>query len=319
MKDCHLQLATWISTGLLSGPLIYLYIRTLLNAPFRLTRKDYWHFAPMISHLIYRIFILIYDCSQENWLEGFDGELFEAVHISYMSIVIRLLEYSSVLLYLAFTVQLFTRHKRRIKQFFSNTYQLELKWIQLFLSVFFFLFIYHTITDLADAIIEELSYIHSWCYRFAEAGIMVFFGLKAYFTNLQKLEALSYEDTGKVTTAARQKSYTTEMQVLSDFLINEKAYLKADFTLAELAKSLNMNTHEVSEVINSGFGVNFNEWINSFRVEEVKKKLNDPANDHISILGIAFDCGFNSKATFNRIFKQLTGSSPSDYKRNRNI
>jgi len=75
-----------------------------------------------------------------------------------------------------------------------------------------------------------------------------------------------------------------------------------------------MSLHDVSEVINTGMGVNFNELINRYRVEEVKRRLVDPKNDHLSLMAIGLDSGFNSKATFNRVFKQIAGMSPSQYK-----
>jgi AraC-like DNA-binding protein len=94
----------------------------------------------------------------------------------------------------------------------------------------------------------------------------------------------------------------------------QKAYLQTDFTLKQLAVGINKSIHDTSEIINSGFGINFNEFVNRYRVEEVKARLLDPENDHLSILAIAMDSGFNSKASFNRIFKQMTGQSPSQFK-----
>ncbi len=80
-----------------------------------------------------------------------------------------------------------------------------------------------------------------------------------------------------------------------------------------MAKEANMTRAQLSQVINSGFHKNFNDFINSFRVNAFKEKLNEGKHEQLSLLGIAFDCGFNSKATFNRVFKKITHTSPSEF------
>ena len=77
-----------------------------------------------------------------------------------------------------------------------------------------------------------------------------------------------------------------------------------------------MNTTALSFVINNGFGKNFNDFVNEFRVAEVKNKLNEGAAENLNLLGIALDSGFNSKATFNRAFKKFTGISPKEFQNN---
>lgn len=102
---------------------------------------------------------------------------------------------------------------------------------------------------------------------------------------------------------------------LSRTMSNEKPYLNPDITLPELAKIIDIPSYQLSRVINEKFECNFFDFINGYRVTEVKRKLNDPNFSHLSILGIAFDCGFNSKSAFNRIFKKITGLTPSEYKK----
>ena len=85
--------------------------------------------------------------------------------------------------------------------------------------------------------------------------------------------------------------------------------------MIDLAEKLGMNRGELSEVINVGAEKNFNDFVNHYRVEEVKRKLQQGEGEKYSLLAIALDCGFNSKATFNRVFKKLTGQSPSDYQK----
>jgi AraC-like DNA-binding protein len=93
----------------------------------------------------------------------------------------------------------------------------------------------------------------------------------------------------------------------------EKSYLNPELTLSELAIKLNTNTSVLSAAINTGFGKNFNDFVNEYRVEEFKRKATTPDSKHLTLLAIAFDCGFNSKATFNRAFKKVTNLSPKAF------
>jgi AraC-like DNA-binding protein len=85
--------------------------------------------------------------------------------------------------------------------------------------------------------------------------------------------------------------------------------------LKQLAEKINCQPHHLSQVINQLFGKNFYDFINTFRVEEVKERIKDENYRHLTLLAIAFDCGFNSKATFNSVFKKFSGISPSVYKK----
>ena len=86
-------------------------------------------------------------------------------------------------------------------------------------------------------------------------------------------------------------------------------------TASELAKGLQMSRHQLSQVLNEQLGKNFYDFINEYRVEEFKSRIQLPENNHLTLLGVAFDSGFNSKTTFNTIFKKTTGLTPSDYKK----
>jgi len=93
-----------------------------------------------------------------------------------------------------------------------------------------------------------------------------------------------------------------------------KPYLDPDLTLAGLSAMLNLPQHHLSRVINEHYGNNFFDFINRYRIEEVKQRIPDPAYGNLTLLGIAFDCGFNSKSAFNRLFRKYTGITPSEYK-----
>src|ERR1700749_3982406 len=91
-------------------------------------------------------------------------------------------------------------------------------------------------------------------------------------------------------------------------------YKDAELSLSSLADKLGIHTHELSRIINTAIKKNFYDFVKEYRVRDVVSKMQDPAYDHITLLGIAFEAGFNSKSTFNRIFKQVTGKSPVEYK-----
>jgi AraC-like DNA-binding protein len=100
---------------------------------------------------------------------------------------------------------------------------------------------------------------------------------------------------------------------LLQWMMKEKPYLDPGLTIDDLAGQLNLKRHHLSQVINQEFSRNFFEFINGYRVEAFKGMAVRPENRHLSIMGMAFDCGFNSKATFNQVFKKQEGVTPSAF------
>jgi len=92
-------------------------------------------------------------------------------------------------------------------------------------------------------------------------------------------------------------------------------FLDPEITIRKLAESLEIHPNKLSKLINSGLGKNFADFINQYRVDAVIKRINDPKYSHITLLGISFECGFNSKTTFNRVFKNMTGQTPFQFKK----
>ena len=102
---------------------------------------------------------------------------------------------------------------------------------------------------------------------------------------------------------------------LLTLMVEEQPWLEPELTLAELAHRLRTNTSLLSHVINTGCGQNFNDFVNRYRVAEAERKLQDPRLAHYSLVGIALESGFNSKSTFNRVFKKLAGRTPGEVSR----
>jgi putative ABC transport system permease protein len=102
---------------------------------------------------------------------------------------------------------------------------------------------------------------------------------------------------------------------LKEVVAANHLYEDAELTLTTLAAKLTISPHDLSRIINMGLEKNFSDLINEFRVREIVRKMQDPAYDQFTLLGIAYECGFNSKTTFNRVFKEMTGKTPLEYKK----
>jgi AraC-like DNA-binding protein len=96
----------------------------------------------------------------------------------------------------------------------------------------------------------------------------------------------------------------------------QRPYLDPELSLSALAKELGINRNQLSQSINDGLGENFYDFVNKYRVEEVKRLMADPNKQNYNLLGIAVEAGFKSKSTFNLIFKRFTGLTPTEYKKN---
>jgi AraC-like DNA-binding protein len=302
------------------APLIYFYVKSITTSNYVFRRKDWWHFVPAISIVIYRFIIYGYDVLQPGFNEVQNGVLKEQLDQLLVLPVVEVFSKGQMLLYLAFTFQLFYNYRKKINQYFSNTYKLELNWILSFLVVFSFLFLYGTIQGLLGVLFTDLSYAQRWWLMFFTGLAIIYIGIKGYFTNTTKLKKLDFSFTPQVISIPDGEE-KQDLKVISQEDINhikrlmeiEKAYLNPELNLSDLAKQANMSRAQLSEIINSGFHKNFNDFVNMYRVEAIKSMLKEDKQKQLSLLGIAYECGFNSKATFNRVFKKLTNNSPSEY------
>ena len=310
-----------IYLGLALGPLIYFYVKSITRANFSFRKKDLWHFLPVLVYVLYRVFIFIYDANQPGFDDSQNGYLMTELEFNYMGVFFEALFVAQHLLYLAFTFQLYYNYRSRIQQYFSNTYRLELNWIRNFLFLYAFLFVYSVVQQLVIVSIVELSWIQKWWYQFFSALVVIYIGIKGYFTDTTTLSKLNIDINEEVVPASSakkpQKSFNSELTAKVDsvreYMEIKKPFLNPELNLVDLANDLDMSRAQLSEVINAGFAKNFNDFINEYRISAFKAALQEGRQEKLSLLGIAFECGFNSKATFNRVFKKFANTSPTEY------
>lgn len=107
-----------------------------------------------------------------------------------------------------------------------------------------------------------------------------------------------------------------QIEALKTLMTEDKPYLNTELTLQDLADKINIPKHQLTALFNIYMGVNFFEFVNEYRIEEAKKRLIDEEYEPLTIIAVAYDCGFNSKSTFNTLFKEMVGKTPSQYRKN---
>ncbi|MEM6395115.1 MAG: helix-turn-helix domain-containing protein [Bacteroidota bacterium] len=110
-----------------------------------------------------------------------------------------------------------------------------------------------------------------------------------------------------------EKELVVNKQLLIEYMENEKPFLNPELSLRELATQIDMPHNYLSQLLNEGFEQNFSEFVNGYRLRAFRSKVADPAFGHMTLLGLAYDCGFNSKTVFNTYFKRVMGKTPAAY------
>ena len=148
----------------------------------------------------------------------------------------------------------------------------------------------------------------------------VFYSLSFYLMAHWQEPAGEREQKKKYERSVLDAALTQDIrQKLENCMHKEKPYLNSELTLPQLADQLKVSVHHLSQVINEQCGMNFSDFINQHRIEEMKIRLTDARYQHFKIEQLAFDTGFNSKSTFQAAFKKFTGLTPSEYRKQYNV
>ena len=302
------HLAFWSAPlNLAFGPLLYLYIRSQA-AGARTRLKNLWHLLPFGLHFVYvgwayHFRSLAY---KQQFLDQFlanrlmmDGPPTPSSEVLF-----------TYLIYAQFAVYLWLS-KRQLSA--PNRYATEklrllnrLWWALLVIGVFGLIQLEFYIYDIQSLHISgyiasfiAVLYIYTGALVVFKRPALVFAGqtsVKYQSSNLDEQAALDLMD--------RVKGHMSQ----------HKPYLDAEFSLKSLSVDLGVSDRHISQVVNERLNKNFSDFVNTYRVNEFKEKLKDPQLNHLSLLGLAMDCGFKSKSTFNTTFKRLTGQTPSAFK-----
>jgi AraC-like DNA-binding protein len=100
---------------------------------------------------------------------------------------------------------------------------------------------------------------------------------------------------------------------LENYMITARAYQNSKLTINDISKEMDIPRHYITQVLNERLQKNFFTWINDYRINDVKAKLKDEKYAHLTVIALAYESGFNSKSSFNSVFKKSTGQTPSEY------
>ncbi|HVW96040.1 MAG TPA: ABC transporter permease [Mucilaginibacter sp.] len=291
--------------SLASGPLIFFYVRKITRPDYEFDIRDILHFCPLFIEV--GVHLLSVWESIRTGLATYDTPVMQR-----SAPVMHVLVFISVGVYLYLSHRLIIRFYRQLKFSGSDRNRQELRWLH--------------------NLLKGLSLLWLLWIPFTAAGEMVYQYLpetSAYYPLYLFLAAAAI---WMAATAFRRQVREAPMEAapvlkqplpaeikqrgawLKKAMKSGRYYQDPDLGLGMLAGKLGLSTHELSRIINTVFKKSFNDFINEYRVADVMQKIQDPAYDHITLLGIAFESGFNSKTTFNRTFRQITGQSPAEYK-----
>ncbi|MEO9483869.1 MAG: AraC family transcriptional regulator [Ekhidna sp.] len=309
-----------IDFSLALAPLLFFYIKSTIKPDFRLSEIRLWHFIPAIIYFLIKVFILISDLQSTGFNEVQNGPMVINFEWKYVNPFLFLFRTIQMLLYLAFSFQIFFDFREKIKHYFANTYKLELNWLQNFLAAYSFLYLFYSIQTVVNELIVDLSWIQEWLFYLSSGIAIIYVGIKGYFTKVTELSSIDFASfavpANKEHTLIKRISedkLSARQADISSYFAEHKPFLDPELTLISLSEKLDMSREELSDVINQGFESRFNDFINSYRIQETKRLIAEGKHKNLSLLGLAFEAGFNSKATFNRAFKKSENQSPSEY------
>jgi AraC-like DNA-binding protein len=294
----HRQLFALGHLAFLIGPLLYFYVRSLLDTEFTLRRRDWLHFLPFPVAVLCSI--LVFQQYDPFLIYKFRGRfLFSG------SVLIQNLAY------LVASFNILRSYGLTFRSFLSYIDNIKLAWVRFFISGYVVLWIIQLQLFLAWDAIESppwCPYARSLYFltTFVLFNGMVYIGLRKpeIFHQGQKYQ-------GSLLNKSDKEQY---QEKLSSLMNQEKLYLSPALSLTEIAQRLDIAPRYVSQIINETCQQNFHEFVNRYRVEE-SKRLMAQQNQYLNILGIALDAGFNSKSAFNKAFKRNTGMTPKEFKK----
>ena len=219
----------------------------------------------------------------------------------------------TVFSYLVSCIVLIKKHEKNIKNIFSHIEHIDLNWLKMVIYGTIFTFFLTYIVILANELYPFTSFKITEAIGYFMATFLIlvlgFYGIKQtqIFTSLKDQTSIS-SVLGPIN--LEEQSVENLISVMEI----KKPYLDPELNISRLSEQTELSVSQLSTLLNSKLNISFFDFINKYRIEEFKKQVNNPENKNFTLLGIGLNCGFNSKATFNRVFKNHMHITPKEYR-----
>jgi AraC-like DNA-binding protein len=288
-------------------------VLSLTLPAFRITRKELYHFIPVALFMIHAIVVYVRIAGVADL--ALKDTLAEQLHFNLVKRTEDHLVILSSCIYWYVSYRKILHYRQWLYTHVSASDYPEYVWLRNILILTAILFTALAINMLLDYGFGfgKVYFLHWQLFFLYMSGLIYFLGFKGYHQPTYVLAAPASIYTPALAPETERGVNHSLKEGIEKALTEEKLYLDPDLSLASLAAHLGTGPAVLSATINTLYEKNFRNLINEYRVEAVKKKLTDPACSHLSILGIALECGFNSEASFYRTFKKYTSLSPKEY------
>ncbi|CCH57090.1 transcriptional regulator, AraC family [Fibrisoma limi BUZ 3] len=294
------------------GPIIYFYVQSVLNPEFRLGSRERRHFYPMLldcgAPLMGWTFIIGALLGVFNPKDGPNWGYVMDEYNAYVDIP----RWISCTIYLVLTHRFLARQSAGPA---SETEGQRRRWLRQLVNVFLgfqVIWLLHLIPYIVPAWRDPLLDQLDWYPIYIPITIMIYWlGLRGYLH--ARISAADITIRKPSTASIPAETVAKTAYSLKTAMETDKLYLDPELTVEKLARHVQLPPKIISSVLNQKLQKSFNSFVNEYRIEAVKQRLTNSASEHLTLTGIAFECGFNSQATFQRTFKQMTGVSPKEY------
>ena len=312
LLDIHVLWNEWLflplDPGLLIGPLVYLFVLAHTNRGFRLSRSNWWHFLPVVIYTLYHLSVFVRG-------RDFVFQWLDTIDLPYVNPAYQILTLVSMSAYLIVSVQHYRRYAQWVESEYSSADSLRYPWITRFLWAIALTILATCLLRVVETLNYDFDYIQAWFTSVMVAICTYYISIAGYMAlrpplaiSLRKVDE-DEPGNGRLS----EEDLNEQLDRLVIWMESNKAYLDPELSLGVVAKALNISREHLSTVINSGYGKNFRAFVNAYRVEAFKKAVEAGLAEELTLFGLALECGFNSKATFNRVFKQLEDVTPNVY------
>ncbi|MCW3118733.1 MAG: AraC-type DNA-binding protein [Chitinophagaceae bacterium] len=293
------------------GPLIWLYVQSLLNPDFKILKKQRRHFYPVLVDLVPSLTIIIYIFGRATNLFVTNPGPW-ANFLDNYNVYADIPRWLSVSWYVWLSAKYLSAHKTATGEK-THVNKNNFKWLMQFTRVFMVfqsIWLLYLVPYVIPRFTGFMLDTFNWYPVYIPMAVLIYWlGIKGYNISYQQTAADKKMKANNLTPEQIAQAVTA----LTKAMEKDKAYLNPDLNLASMCRMTGLPAKTISAVLNQHLQSSFNAFVNGYRIEEFKDKLSKSGWQHLKISALAAESGFNSQATFQRAFKELMHISPSEY------